>query len=143
MDIVTNAMPAYFHSDSPATTALITGLMSTGAPKTYEQMFSSIDTAQVVLVTGEEDNVFTPGTPIGPGGGGGGGGGAWSGINESGSVAKAVEKRWQTPELAAGSYTFSITGTGDADLYVKRGSAPTTSSYDCAPTRTAPSRPAP
>ena len=130
MDIITNAMPAYFHSDSPATTALITGLMSTGAPKTYEQMFSSIDTAQVVLVTGEEDNAFVPGTPIGPGGGGGG---AWAGINESGSVAKAVEKRWQTPALAAGSYTFSITGTGDADLYVKRGSAPTTTSYDCRP----------
>jgi len=133
MDIVTNAMPAYFHSDSAASTALIKGLMGTAQPKTYEQIFASIDTAQVVLVTGEEDNVFTPGMPIGPGGGGGGGGGAWTGFNESGAVAKAVEKRYQTPQLPAGAYTFTIAGTGDADLYVKRGSAPTVSSYDCRP----------
>jgi Bacterial pre-peptidase C-terminal domain len=130
MDIVTNAMPAFFHSDSPATTALITGLMSTSAPRSYEQIFGSIDVEQVVLVTGEEDNVFKPGDPIGPGGGGGG---AWPGLNVSGSVARAVEQRWQTPELPAGAYTFSMTGTGDADLYVRRGSAPTTTSYDCRP----------
>ncbi len=129
MDIVTNAMPAYFHSDSPATTALITGMMNTAAPKTYEQIFSSIDTAQVVLVTGEEDNAFTPGMPTGPGGGGG----AWAGFRESGSVARGEEKRWQTPELPAGTYTFTLAGTGDADLYVKRGTAPTTASYDCRP----------
>ncbi len=133
MDIVTNAMPAYFHSDAPATTALIKGLMSTAAPKTYEQIFASVDTSQVVLVTGEEDNVFAPGMPIGPGGGGGGGGGAWAGLNESGTVAKSAEKRYATPQLAAGSYTFALAGTGDADLYVKSGSAPTTTSYDCRP----------
>jgi hypothetical protein len=131
MDIVTNAMPAFFHSDAPATTALIKGLMSTSAPKTYEQIFTSIDTSQVVLVTGEEDNAFAPGMPIG--GGGGGGGGAWAGLNESGSVAKAGEKRFVTPQLPAGAYTFVLAGTGDADLYVKRGAAPTTSSYDCRP----------
>ena len=131
MDIVTNAMPAYFHSDAPATTALIKGLMSTAAPKTYEQIFASIDTAQVVLVTGEEDNVFTPGMPIGSGGGGGGGG--WVGWDESGSVARAEEKRYATPQLPAGTYTFVIAGTGDADLYVKRSAPPTTSSYDCRP----------
>ena len=133
MDIITNAMPAYFHMDAPATTALIKGLMSTAAPKTYEQMFASIDTSQVVLVTGEEDNVFTPGMPIGPGGGGGGGGGAWAGLDESGSLVRAEEKRYATPELPAGTYTFVLAGTGDADLYVKRGAAPTTSSYDCRP----------
>jgi hypothetical protein len=130
MDIVTNAMPSYFHSNSRASTALITGLMGTSAPKTYEQMFTSVDTAQVVVVTGEEDNAFTPGMPIGPGGGGGG---PWAGLNESGSVARGVEVRYQTPELPAGAYTFAITGTGDADLYVKRGSAPTTGSWDCRP----------
>lgn len=36
----------------------------------------------------------------------------------------------------ASSVTFTITGgSGDADLYVRRGSAPTTSSYDCRPYR--------
>ena len=134
MDIVTNAMPAYFHSDAAATNALITGLMSTAAPKTYEEMFTSIDRYQVVLVTGEEDNVFTPGMPLGSGGGGGGGGGgAWQGLNESGTVARAEEKRYETPELPAGTYTFTMTGTSDADLYVRKGSAPTTTAFDCRP----------
>jgi hypothetical protein len=72
--------------------------------------------------------------PIGPGGGGGGGGGgAWTGLNETGTVAKAAEKRYATPQLPAGTYTFALAGTGDADLYVRRGAAPTTSSYDCRP----------
>ena len=31
------------------------------------------------------------------------------------------------------NYYFEITGNGDADLYVKKGTAPTTSSYDCRP----------
>ena len=38
-----------------------------------------------------------------------------------------------TSALAAGRYTFSIRGTGDADLYVRIGSAPTTTSFDCRP----------
>ena len=124
LDIVTNAMPSYFHSNARASTALVKGLMGTSQPQTYEQMFSALDAAQVVLVTGEEDNVFTPGMPIGPGGGGG----AWSGMRESGSLVRAEEKRYATPELPAGSYTFILAGTGDADLYVKRSTAPSTSS---------------
>lgn len=39
-----------------------------------------------------------------------------------------------TVPAGASSVSFSISGgSGDADLYVKRGSAPTTSSYDCRP----------
>lgn len=130
MDIVTNAMPSYFHSNSRASTALVKGLMATAQPQTYEQMFAALDTQQVVLVTGEEDNTFTPGMPIGSGGGGGE---PWAGLDESGSVARAEEKRYATPSLPAGSYTFVLAGTGDADLYVKRGSEPTTQSFDCRP----------
>jgi hypothetical protein len=33
----------------------------------------------------------------------------------------------------AGTYRLKLTGTGDADLYVKKGAAPTLSSYDCRP----------
>ncbi|PHV10396.1 M28 family metallopeptidase [Chitinimonas sp. BJB300] len=34
---------------------------------------------------------------------------------------------------AGGKFLADMTGTGDADLYVRKGSAPTTSSYDCRP----------
>ena len=78
-----------------------------------------------VLVSGEQDNVFTPG--------GGGTPTTWAGLRETASLARNVEKRWSTPTLAAGSYEFTITGTNDADLYVRVGSAPTTSAYDCRP----------
>ena len=138
MDIITNAMPSYFHEDAPATSALLDGLMSTAQPRTFEQMFASIDRTQVVLVTGEEDNAFTPGMPIGPGGDGGGGGGDLYSREESGAVTKGQEASYETPELPAGKYTVSIAHDaalpgGDADLYVKAGSAPTLSVYDCRP----------
>lgn len=132
MDIVTNAMPSYFSSNAPNSTTLIETLMRFDRPKTFDQMFASIDRAQVVVVTGEEDNAFQPGMPIGtttpppvPG--------TWSGLDESGSVARREEKRFTTPEIDAGTYVFELSGTGDADLYVKKGSSPSVSAYDCRP----------
>jgi hypothetical protein len=58
---------------------------------------------------------------------------AWEGMNESGTVARNVETRFATPELAAGTYRFAMTGTADADLYVRTGTAPTTTTFDCRP----------
>ena len=131
MDIVTNAMPSFFHSTPGDRRRSSRASWATAAPKTYEQIFATIDTAQVVLVTGEEDNVFTPGMPIG--GGGGGGGGAWTGLDESGSVARADEKRYATPQLPAG--TLHVRARGDRRRGPLREArrAPTTSSYDCRP----------
>jgi hypothetical protein len=134
MDIVTNAMPSYFHSNARASTALVKGLLSIQTPKTYEQIFAELDTQQVVLVTGEEDNVYAPGMPLGSGGGTTGG----YSRDEQGSVNKDQALDYETPVLPAGKYTVSIAHdpaapTGDADLYVKVGSAPTLSSYDCRP----------
>lgn len=57
----------------------------------------------------------------------------WSGMTESGTVLVDEERRYQTPELPAGNYSFTLSGTGDADLYVRSGSPPTLSSYDCRP----------
>jgi hypothetical protein len=129
LDIVTNAMPAYFSSMPRATMALIRGLLSVDAPRTYEQIFADIDRSQVVLVSGEQDNTFTPGAggsvPVG----------TWDGLSERGSLSRGQEQRYETPVLAPGRYRFTIRGTGDADLYVRVGIAPTTSLYDCRPYR--------
>jgi hypothetical protein len=66
-------------------------------------------------------------------GGGNGGGEEWDGMSGSGSLARDQESRFETPALPAGNYRFDITGTGDADLYVRSGAAPTTTQWDCRP----------
>ncbi|MCB9596568.1 MAG: PPC domain-containing protein [Sandaracinaceae bacterium] len=129
-DIVMNAMPSYFSNMPAATMALVRGLMSYDDPMTYEQIFADISSTQVVLVSGEQDNTYTPGgggdpTPV-P---------TWGGITESGALGRGDEARFETPTLPAGRYVFSITGGGDADLYVRIGSAPDTAHYDCRPYR--------
>ena len=129
LEFVTNAMPAFFSNMSDSSMALIQALLKHDAPKTYSQIFSSISSSQVVVVTGEEDNVYVPGY----GQGGGGTAGAFAGMREQGQVDGGEELRYETPAVAAGKYTVKLTGTGDADLYVKVGAQPTTSSYDCRP----------
>jgi pre-peptidase len=129
MDIITNAEPSFFSSNASNDLALIRGILDVSSPKTYDQIFRSIDRSQIVVVTGEEDNVYYPGYEPG----GGGGGGAWMGLKEGGAIARDEEKRYASPELEPGDYVFSISGEGDADLYVKTGTAPTTTDYDCRP----------
>ncbi len=124
MEIVTNGMPAFFSEIADDSLAIFRGLLSIDAPMPCEEIFEDVDAAQVVVVTGEEDNTFEPG---------GGGGGGWEGLDESGTVARREERRTQTPELAAGQYRFAMTGDGDADLYVRIGTAPTTRTYACRP----------
>jgi hypothetical protein len=128
IDIVANAMPAFFASMSGATMSLFRGLANHQDPQTYEQIFRSVDRSQVILVSGEQDNTYIPG-----GGGGGGGTGTWAGLHEAGTVRKSEAKNYTTPTLAAGTYVFEMTGTNDADLYVRIGRAPTTTSFDCRP----------
>ena len=132
MEFVTNAMPSFFHAMADASSALMQGMLSYQAPKTYDQIFANIDRSEVVLVTGEEDNVFKPGMPIGGGGGGGGGGAAFTPFEEAGTLAKGIEKA-SSFDVPAGTYTVELSGDGDADLYVKKGTAPTQGSYDCRP----------
>lgn len=129
MDIVTNAMPSFFRSMPDASMALINGLLSYDDPKTYESMFRNIDSAEVVLVSGEQDNEYVPGfgeNPTDPID-------AWAGLDESGTVVADEEHRFETPVLAAGTYEFELTGTQDADLYIRVGQEPSTRNFDCRP----------
>lgn len=64
MEFVTNAMPSFFHSMPAASTSFIQGLANIERPLSYDQIFADIDPAEVVLVTGEEDNEFRRGMRI-------------------------------------------------------------------------------
>jgi hypothetical protein len=125
IDIVNNGMPAFFSNMADSSLAMLRGFLSFEDPKTYEQIFKNISSTQLVMVTGEQDNAFTPG--------GGGTPQPWTGLNVTGTLARSAKKTALTPVLAAGRYQFAMTGSGDADLYVKVGREPTMSSYDCRP----------
>ncbi len=125
-DVITNALPSFFASMAGATTALIRGIITYDEPLTYEQIFAKVDAKQVVLVSGEEDNTYVPG-------GGGEQPVSWDGLSSSGDLGRDEEARSETPTLEPGRYTFAITGSGDADLYVRIGLEPTKSAYDCRP----------
>jgi hypothetical protein len=135
MEFVTNAMPSFFHSMANASSAMVKGFLKTSAPMTYDKMFEGIDRAEFVLVTGEEDNVFQPGMPLGSGGGGNNGGGGnttFTPFEETGTVARSAEKAFAY-DVPAGKYVIDLAGTGDADLYVKKNQAATQRLYDCRP----------
>jgi len=132
LDMVTNAMPSYFRSMPHASMAMIRGLLSYDEPKTYDEIFSKIDSSEVVLVTGEEDNVYVPGYDPQAASG------TWEGLVETGTVSSGESMSFETDTLSAGSYVFTTAEDddspgGDVDLYVAVGRAPTLSDYDFRP----------
>ncbi len=130
MDIVTNALPSFFRSMPNASLALIKGLLKYNDPMTFESIFRKVDSAEVVLVSGEQDNVYVPGFVIGDEEQNGE---TTPGVSSEGSVAGDEEIRFTTPVLAEGSYTFTLSGSNDADLYVRVGEEPSTQNFDCRP----------
>ena len=70
-------------------------------------------------------------------GGGGGTGGLQNGVPVSNIAGAKGSKTYYTVTVPAGSALTIATsgGSGDVDLYVKQGSQPTTTSYDCRPYR--------
>ncbi|MCB1032560.1 MAG: M4 family metallopeptidase [Acidobacteria bacterium] len=77
------------------------------------------------------------GVPGCPGGGGGGGGSELqNGVAKTGLSGASGSQTYYTINIPAGSSNLTVTmsgGTGDADMYVRFGSQPTTSTYDCRP----------
>lgn len=75
------------------------------------------------------------------GGGGGGGGGATeltNGVPESNLSGAQGSETFFTIDVPSGASNLEVAiggGSGDADLYVRFGSEPTTSTYDCRPYR--------
>jgi len=64
MDTLSNVMAGYFNALVPTSLTLIHALVDardvSRAPKTYEQIFANVDPSQIVVVTGEEDNLLQP-----------------------------------------------------------------------------------
>jgi hypothetical protein len=121
LDVMMNAMPAYFSSMPDASVAVIQALLHDEKPTTYEDLFKGIDDAQNVVVVGEEDNAYTPGLDLGP---------RWSGYFAAGTVGYKEQKPLVTDVIPAGRYVVSMmpdpaSPGGDADLYLKVGGAPT------------------
>lgn len=54
IDLITNAMPSYFHMNARSNMAVIDSLF--GETRTYKEILSLFDPAQRAVVTGEEDN---------------------------------------------------------------------------------------
>jgi hypothetical protein len=49
------------------------------------------------------------------------------------TLAAGAQQTGAYTATVAGPYVVKLSGTGDADLYVKKGAAPTTTDYDCRP----------
>ena len=54
-------------------------------------------------------------------------------VNESASIARGQWKHFGPFTAAAGTISVALTGTGDADLYVKMNGQPSLNLYDCRP----------
>ncbi|GJM09516.1 MAG: hypothetical protein DHS20C11_17920 [Lysobacteraceae bacterium] len=98
---------------------------------TYYVSIRAYSTFSGVSLTASWDDPAPPPPPPPPGGGDLGNGDSVTGL--SGSTGN-----WDyyTVEIPSGATDLVVTmsgGTGDADLYVRSGSQPTTSSYDCRP----------
>jgi xanthomonalisin len=102
--------------------------------------FGSFDVGK--LNTYAQANWVSGSTGGGGTGGGGTGGGTsngntlQNGVAATGLSAAKGAKLNYTVAIPAGAKNLKVSisgGTGDADLYLKAGSAPTTSSYDCRP----------
>ena len=88
-----------------------------------------------LTVTDNDGATNTKTSPVTVSGGGGGGGTVLSnGVAVTGLTATTGNKLNYTMVVPSGATNlkfFTSGGSGDGDLYVKFGSAPTTSSYDC------------
>ncbi|MDP6943824.1 MAG: pre-peptidase C-terminal domain-containing protein [Myxococcota bacterium] len=85
-----------------------------GGKITYAQVKALLDAS--VAGPGEVDEAAAPDT-----------------ITESGTVAKGDWKHFGPYEVASGDIEVIMTGTGDADLYVRRGEQPSANLHDCRP----------
>lgn len=124
-DIFVLANQMYWSSTSNYVDAAC-GVMSATADLAYD----------AAAVSSAFDTVGVSTASCGGGGGNPGGGELENGVTESSLSGSTGEELHYTLDVPAGASNLSFQisdGSGDADLYVRYGSAPTTASYDCRP----------
>ncbi len=117
-------------SFSPAT---VTAGGSSTLTLTASSTASGSGTATITGTSGSTSHSATESVTVS--GGTGGGSTLQNGVGVTISGATGSQQNWSF-SIPSGTATLTVTlngGTGDADLYVKAGSAPTLSSYDCRP----------
>jgi vibriolysin len=140
----TNLLSASFtdnSSDSDGTIASRSwnfGDGSTSSSTNPSHTYSSAGSYNVTLTVTDNDGATgsqTKAVSVTSGGGGGGGGNVLdNGVAVTGLAATTGNQLVYTMVVPSGSTGLKFVtsgGSGDGDLYVKFGSAPTTSSYDC------------
>ena len=131
----TSTEEAHFHSVSVS----MAQLANVAAGQTIQVTTGSEPGHSHVLTLLKLSGASMPDGGAGGGGGGGGGGGTGTlqnGVPVTGLSGALNSKTSFTMAIPAGATNLKFAmsgGTGDADMYVKFGSAPTTSSYDCRP----------
>ena len=138
----TNALVANFtdsSSDSDGTIASRSWTFGDGATSTStnpSHTYAAAGTYSVKLTVTDDDgatNSQTKSVSV-TSGGGGGGNVLQNGVTVTGLAATTGNQLVYTLVVPSGSSALKFVtsgGSGDGDLYVKFGSAPTTSSYDC------------
>ncbi len=120
--------------------ALLLDETPSASPAQLADMLTANATSGVVVNRGTgSPNLLLYSLTTGGGGGGGGGGGATalqSGVPVNNIAGALNSQQFFTIDVQAGSSQLDVAlsgGSGDADLYVRFGAAPTLSSYDCRP----------
>jgi serine protease len=121
--------------------ALILQKKPTATPDEVESILKTTTRAFPATCTNCGTGIVDAGAAVAKAAGTTGGGGTTTPVTSTVSNISVAKSAWKyyTVTVPAGKTNLTVTisgGTGDADLYVRRGANPTTTTYDCRPYKT-------